>query len=93
MDWTRAPAGEIVRTFAILTTTATATMRHLHERMPVIIEPDAWSTWLSLFNGPAMDLMRPADDHVLHFWPVSPVVNSVRSNWAELLDRVTDPSD
>ncbi len=42
-EWWKAPDGELVRTFAILTTSANATMRVLHERMPVILEPDAWS--------------------------------------------------
>ncbi len=42
----RSPDGEVVRTFAILTTSANATMAQLHERMPVILEPDAWPTWL-----------------------------------------------
>ena len=91
--WWKAPDGELVRTFAILTTAATPTMRQLHERMPVIFEPDAWSIWLDANSDPALDLMRPAAADVLRFWPVSPVVNSVRNNWAELLDRVTDPPE
>ena len=37
----RSPDGEEVRTFAILTTSANSTMAQLHERMPVILEPDA----------------------------------------------------
>ncbi len=37
----RRPDGEVLRTFAILTTSANGTMRQLHERMPVILEPDA----------------------------------------------------
>ncbi len=36
--------------------------------------------------------MRPAGDDVLHLWPVSRAVNSVRNNGAELLDRVDDPN-
>ncbi len=35
--------------------------------------------------------MRPAGDDVLHLWPVSRAVNSVRNNGAELLDRIDDP--
>jgi putative SOS response-associated peptidase YedK len=34
----RAPDGEVVRTFAILTTSANGTMAQLHDRMPVILE-------------------------------------------------------
>ncbi len=90
-EWWKAPDGELVRTFAILTTTANATMRRLHERMPVILEPDVWTAWLE-DAGQAIELMRPADDHVLHLWPVSRAVNSVRNNGAELLNRVDDPN-
>ena len=86
----KAPDGELVRTFAILTTAANATMSVLHERMPVILEPDAWSLWLCDTVAP-VDLMRPAGDDVLQLWPVSRAVNSVRNNGAELLDRVDDP--
>ena len=49
----RSPDGEVVRTFAILTTAANATMRQLHERMPVILEPVAWPTcWARIASKP-----------------------------------------
>ena len=66
-------------------------MSVLHERMPVILEPDAWSTWLGEVDGEFAALMRPAADDVLQLWPVSRAVNSVRNNGAELLDRIDDP--
>lgn len=85
------PGGETMRTFAILTTAANATMQQLHERMPVVLEPDAWPTWLGELEGDLSELMRPAAEHVLHLWPVSRAVNSVRNNGADLLDRIDDP--
>jgi putative SOS response-associated peptidase YedK len=81
-----------VRTFAILTTVANRTMHPLHVRMPVILEPDAWSLWLGEDRDRAAELLRPAGDEVLHLWPVSRAVNSVRNNGAELLDRIDDPN-
>ncbi len=90
-EWWKAPDGELVRTFAILTTAANATMGVLHERMPVIVEPDAWAVWLGENSGEAVALMRPAGDGTLHLWPVSRAVNSVRNGGAALLDRVDDP--
>ncbi len=83
--------GEVLRTFTILTCAANATMRQLHERMPVMLGPDAWLVWLGKDAEPAWNLMRLAGDGVLHLWPVSRAVNSVRNNGAELLDRVNDP--
>ncbi len=90
-EWWKAPEGTLVRTFAILTTAANATMRVLHERMPVILEPDAWSAWLGPDAALAAGLMRPAGDGVLRLWPVSRAVNAVRNDGAALLDRIDDP--
>ena len=56
-EWWKAPDESMLRTFAILTTSANATMRQLHERMPVILEPGDWAAWLEDARS-AMDLMR-----------------------------------
>ena len=87
----KSPGGEVVRSFAILTTAANATMRQLHERMPVILEAEDWPAWLGEAPGDALALMRPAGDAVLRLWPVSRAVNSVRNNGADLLDPIDDP--
>ena len=87
----RDPAGEVIRSFAILTTTTNSTMRTLHDRMPVILEPAAWPVWLGEAPGAADSLMRPASDDVLRLWAVSRAVNSVRNNFPDLLDRIDDP--
>ena len=58
-EWWKTPDETLLRTFAILTTSANATMHHLHERMPVILKPDAWSVWLGEESGAAAELMRP----------------------------------
>ncbi len=87
----RSPDGEVVRTFAILTTAANTLMASLHERMPVILEPDAWPKWLGEEGGHPAALLRPADDDVLRLWPVSRAVNNVRNNGPDLLDRIDDP--
>jgi putative SOS response-associated peptidase YedK len=87
----RDPDGEVLRTFAIITTDANATMRQLHDRMPVILEPGAWPVWLGRVPGDPATLLRPVADVVLRLWPVSRVVNSVRNNTPDLLDRIDDP--
>ena len=86
----RGPDGEILRTFAILTTDANATMAALHERMPVILEPSDWPAWLGETAGDPTTLLRPAAEDVLRVWPVSRRVNTPRNNDAHLLDRVPD---
>ena len=88
----RSPDGETLRSFAILTTAANATMRQLHERMPVILEPADWPAWLGEAPGEPSALLRPAADDVLRLWPVSRAVNNVRNHGPELLDPIDDPA-
>jgi putative SOS response-associated peptidase YedK len=42
----RSPAGERVRSFAIITTTPNELCAELHNRMPVILKPEDWPVWL-----------------------------------------------
>ena len=79
----RDEGGEVVRTFAIVTTDANATMRAVHDRMPVVLAPDDWAEWLE--GEDSALLLRPAPDDLLRFWPVSKAVNSPRNNGPELL--------
>src|SRR5215472_10048048 len=44
-NW-RSRAGERVRSFTIVTTTANALLASIHDRMPVILTPEKWPTWL-----------------------------------------------
>ena len=39
-------ADEALETFTILTTTPNALVAPLHDRMPVVLEPEAWTAWL-----------------------------------------------
>jgi len=89
-DRFRAADGDILRSFAIVTTTANAALAPLHERMPVVLEEAAWPVWLGEAEGDAASLMRPAGDDVLRFWPVGPAVNKVSNNTADLLAPVTE---
>jgi putative SOS response-associated peptidase YedK len=88
----RSPDGETLRTFTIVTTIANLEMTHLHDRMPVILEPDAWAEWLGEAPGTPAELLRPAATGTLRLWPVSRTVNSVRNHGPELLDCIDDPA-
>lgn len=80
--------GKVIRSFAILTTAANDDMAPIHDRMPVIIEPDDWPLWLGEVNGDPAELMRPAESGLLRTWRISPAVNSPRNNRADLLEPV-----
>lgn len=82
----RWPSGEVTRTFAIITTAANEMMLSIHDRMPAVLEPEDWPVW---FRGQAEDaaaLLHPAREGVLKLWPVSPRINTVKNNTADLLD-------
>jgi putative SOS response-associated peptidase YedK len=83
----RGEGGEVVRSYAVVTTNAVDALGHLHERMPVVLERDDWAVWLGEAPGDAGALMRPATT-AFRVWPVSSRVNSVRNDGPELLEAV-----
>ncbi|MEJ0015623.1 MAG: SOS response-associated peptidase [Acetobacteraceae bacterium] len=87
--------GTILRTFAIVTTTANADIAALHERMPVILEPADWPAWLGDEQGDPAALLHPSAAGTLRSWPVSRRVNTPRNNDADLLEAaaVDPPGD
>src|ERR1035437_1670986 len=59
-DGWRGPDGTVLRTFAIITTPANATMARVHDRMPAILEPGDWPAWLGEAEADPATLLRPA---------------------------------
>src|SRR6202011_5318145 len=75
-NW-HSPAGEWVRSFAIVTTVPNQLCAEIHNRMPVILKPDAWPAWLGEEPADEPQLKSlltpyPSDDMIC--WPVSPRV-------------------
>ena len=82
------PNGEEVDTAAIVTTRANRTLSPLHDRMPVIIAPDAFDLWLNCGEVDARTaeaLIAPAPDDLLEAWPVSTAVNRTANDNAALI--------
>jgi putative SOS response-associated peptidase YedK len=86
----RAPDGDIVRSYAILTTAANTDISVLHERMPVILEQPDWARWLGEETADPADLLRSAPAGTLRFWPVDKRAGNVRNDGPELLVEQTD---
>lgn len=84
----RDPSAAPLRTCTIVTTSANQRLSTLHDRMPVVLPPDAWGEWLDPANADTADLARllvPAPDDLLDTRDVSRAVNDVRNKGAELL--------
>lgn len=87
----RGPDGDVIRSFAIIVTEANAQMAPIHNRMPVIIEPEDWPAWLGEIESDASELLRPAAAGALRLWPVSARVNRPANNDGQLLDPIEAP--
>lgn len=74
--------------FVILTTTANALVRPLHNRMPVLLSPEAAEALLATEDA---SVLKPAPDGWLAARQVSSRVNSVASDGPELLDGPEPP--
>jgi putative SOS response-associated peptidase YedK len=74
------PIGVWVETCSILTTTPNAVTSAVHDRMPVILNPNGYDLWLD----PGMkdvaevsELLKPYDAGLMRCFPVSTRINSV----------------
>jgi putative SOS response-associated peptidase YedK len=80
-------------TTTIITTSAPDDLGHIHDRMPMVIDPASWGEWLDPANHDVSDLrclLVPAVASGLATYPVSTAVNSVRNNGPELIEPL-DP--
>jgi putative SOS response-associated peptidase YedK len=80
------PSGEWIKTCSILTTTPNAVTASVHDRMPVILDPDGFDLWLDpgMTNvDAASDLLKPFDARLMRSFPVSTRINSVVNDDAE----------
>ncbi len=84
------PDAAWVRSCTVITTEANATMRSLHDRMPVILDSSDWTTWLDpdQVDPAAMQpFLHPASNDLLSIHPVSPRVNGARADDDGLIVR------
>jgi putative SOS response-associated peptidase YedK len=75
-------------TASVITTQATDDVGEIHDRMPMIIEPELWADWLDPDNTKISQLhaaMHPAMNGSITSYPVSTAVNFVRNNGPELI--------
>lgn len=82
------PDPPYIDSFSIVTTSANALLKPLHERMPVILAPEDWGRWLDRGASEAdlKALLKPAAEHLLSYVPVSTRVNAAAPDDAGLIE-------
>ncbi len=85
-EWTDKKTGEHIKSCTIITCEPNNFMRKLHYRMPVILNPKDYETWLesndfTKYRG----LLIPIKDELMTEYEVTSEVNSPKNNKKELL--------
>lgn len=92
-DWRDKKTGERVRSCTIITCPPNAVAGALHDRMPVILAPDAWGRWLGEESATPEQLKKlliPCPDEALKMWPVDRTkIGNVRNKSRDLADPVS----
>ncbi len=81
-DWI-SPEGDSLKSACILTTSPNQTVKAIHNRMPVILNPADYHTWLDPREGKPeefLHLLVSYPDELLEARPVSTYVNSPKNN-------------
>jgi putative SOS response-associated peptidase YedK len=81
--------GEVVESCAVITQPAQPPVDAVHDRMPLVVEPETWDRWLDpvLTEPVAIESMLATRTPMLVAYPVSPHVNDPRNDDADCLKR------
>ena len=83
--------GSRIRSCTILTGPANTAMKPIHDRMPIMVPPTMWESWLDPADPDAGALLAsieapPSELFAIH--AVSTAVNNARSSGAQLMEQV-----
>ena len=82
--------GEVIESAAIIVTSANKLMQPIHDRMPVIINPWNFETWLSHENdgNDFFALLLPHSEMDFEAYPVSTKVNKPANNDPSIIESI-----
>jgi putative SOS response-associated peptidase YedK len=89
----RKPDGKRLESFTIITTEPNELVRPVHNRMPVILQPEDEATWLDTSRttfAKARSLLKPYPEELMDAHDVSPIVNSAKYDGPECIQPVAD---
>ncbi len=88
----QSPNGKTLDTCTIITTSANALIRPIHDRMPVILDRTSYGAWLDPGATDARrlaDLLQPCDPDQMESHRVGPLVNSPKNDSPECIEPIT----
>jgi putative SOS response-associated peptidase YedK len=77
------PSGKAVETCSILTTPPNAVAAPIHDRMPVMLDPDGYDLWLDPGMkdvSVASELLKPYDARLMRCYPIRTRINQVATD-------------
>ena len=92
-DMWRKPDGKKVESITIITTERNELVRPIHNRMPVILQPEDEEQWLDVSRidfVKAKSLLKPYPEELMDAHDVSPIVNSAKYDGPECIQPVSD---
>lgn len=89
--WRPQPDAQPIQTFTIITGPPNELVAPIHNRMPVILPPEAWRRWIGeneATRDELLALLRPYPAELMRAYPVAVRVGNVRNNDPDLLAAV-----
>ena len=90
-EYWQQPDGSPLHTYTIITTEPNVTVKPIHDRMPVILNPDREDDWLNPDNQDPeflRTLLKPYPANQMESYPVSTDVNTVANNDGRLIEPI-----
>jgi putative SOS response-associated peptidase YedK len=92
-DRWKSPTGKVLQSCSILTTAANDLLEGIHNRMPVILPPRHYRTWLTAPSVEAerlAELLVPFDPSFMSRYPVSSLVNKPQNEGPECAREIAN---
>lgn len=83
--------GEVFSSLALLTQAADGAIADIHHRMPMVVPPAHYASWLDTMNVNAVEALEPLhtpSPEAWKLWPVDQAVNRAGVDGARLLEEV-----
>jgi putative SOS response-associated peptidase YedK len=90
------PEADPYKSCTIITMDASDSVKDIHDRMPLILKPEAYEEWLDPDNKESAkteELLRTQFVRDLKSYPVSKLVNRVENNSKECMEPMKESGD